>query len=902
MVWARRMWLRLQTLFHRQRVDHELDDEIRFHLDQQIAENVAAGMSWDDASHAAARVFGNSTLLKEEAREAWGWVWLEQIAQDVRYGFRLLSKNCSFTTVAVSTLALGIAATAVLFSIFDTAYIHFGETEQANRQMLLTQQLRDKPPVARFSAPEYFDIAGQQHYHSFDGFFATRGTSATLSENLEHQENPERVKVVHVTSNMFSLYGISPILGRTFTTDEDRPGGPNVAVLTYWLWDARFGGDPSVTGKTIKLDDVPYTVIGVMPRRSRHWGADIYVPLGLDAASNNRSTRELSVAGVTKEGFSAEQTRPELAFLAHRVEAEYGATHPEYKGLVYEPIDVRKGVVGDLRIALYILMGAVAMLALITTANIAGLLVARTLARAGEIGTRLALGAMPSRLARQFLTEGVLLSLIAGGVGVALGALALKPVLALTPGRYIGDEAEVHASPAALLASLSLALLLGVLFGLAPAFLISRRGVVTNLQQGRTRSVTEQRGGRIRAALVLLEMALAFVVIMSAGLMVRTYRQITSMDLGFRPDHVLTMMLTLPESKYPGATELANFSRELLTRVRSLPGVSEVCASSNRPAGAGLTFHDFSIPGRPLNRADGIATAAYRTITPAYFRVIGTALREGRFFTEQDLSSSSAVAMVNESFARTYFPNEDAIGKQVRLENPNGSFSSSSSNNVLQIVGIVKDARQIAFWQEMSDLYKPITPELYVPLWQHPEAVREVAILLRTGVDPANLTSGVRREVLVIDPERPVYSIETLQGLADNALGPTRLCLVILGTFAGIALLTACVGLYAIVSYSVTRRTNEIGIRMALGADQRDILRLVTSEGFPLIALGLVVGLLASLGLTRLISSLLYGVPPNDGATLIAVSAVLTATAMLAVYIPARRAMSVDPLVALRYE
>ena len=893
----------LRSLFRKEQVDRELDEELRAYQEMAAEEKMKQGMTRKEALRAVRLERGSLEVTKEVVR-AGGWeTFVETCWQDLRYGSRLLLKNRSFTLVAVSTLAIGIAATAVLFSIFDGAYIHFGETDQENRVVLLAQKLKDKSPVMRFSAPEYFDISRLHRHHSFDGFFAMGHLNATLSANLDRPGNPERVRVVRVTSNMFSLYGISPVLGRTFTTDEDRPGAPNVAVLTYWLWNARFGRDPAVIGKTIKLDGEPFSVIGVMPRRSRHWGAEIYVPLELDPASNDRSERDLAVAAVAKEGFSAEQTEPELAYLAHSVEAEYGAAHPEYQGLIYEPIDVRKAVVGDLRIALYILMGAIAMLALITSANIASLLVARAVSRSGEIGRRLALGAMPARVARQFLTESVLLSLVAGVVGIVAGACALKPILALIPAQHISESADVRNDPTSFLISISVALLLGVLFGLAPALFISRRGVALNLEQSRTRSVTGKHGSRMRAGLVLMEMALAFVVVMSAGLMVRTYQHVTAMDFGFQPDHVLTMRITLPESKYATATELANFFHELLGRVRPLPGIVDVCASSNRPAGEGLALHDFSIPGRSLNSADGTATAGYRTITPAYFAVIRTPLLEGRSFTEQDGLGTTAVAIVNESFARRYFPSKGAIGKQIRLENSTGSSTPQSvSHDVLQIIGIVKDVRQIGWWQGMRDLYNPITPEIYVPLWQHPEAGREMALLLRTEVDPGTLTDAVRREVLALDPERPVYEAETLQALADVALGPTRLCLVILGIFAGTALLTACVGLYAIVSYSVAQRTHEIGIRMALGAKQCDVLRLVAGEGAPVISVGLLVGLLVSFGVARLMSSLLYGVPPNDPATLLVVSAILLATAILAVYIPARRAMSVDPMVALRYE
>jgi putative ABC transport system permease protein len=908
MLWPRKLILRLQSLFRRTQNSARLDDELQFHLDQQIAENIAAGMSREDARYSAMRTFGNPTSLKEQTRDTWGWIWLEQVAQDVRYGLRLLLKNRSFTFVAVFTLALGIAGTATLWSIFDGAYIHFGETPQANRSVLLMQHLKDQPDASRFSAPEYLDIAVLKQYQFFDGFFAMGDLSATLSQNLAQNGEPDYVHVLRTTSNMFPLYGITAMLGRTYTAEDDRLGEQDVAVLTYRLWNEHFAKDPNVVGKTIYLNRTPYTIIGVTPRRSQHWGADVYAPLKMDPAATDRRQRDLRIAGITKAGVSTDQATPEISFLASREAKQFQATNPEYVGLLYEPEDVRKVVIGDLRIALYMLMGAVALLALITAANVASLLLARTMARAGEIGTRLALGAAPARLMRQFLIESVVLSAIAGVAGLLAGVLALKPLLAIIPNRYIGDEADVHTSAPALVIAFLVALISGALFGLAPALLVSRRGAAANLQQSRTRSATDRRSSRLRAALVLVEISLGFIVVMAAGLMVRTYQRVTSMNLGFRPDHVLTMMFSLPESKYPGGTDLAQFSREVLRRVQTLPGIVSVSASSNRPAGSNLRFHDFSIPGRSLNAADGISSAAYRLITPQYFAVIGTALREGRWFADNDIPESAAVAVVNQSFAQTYFPGEEVVGKQIKLENRNANLAPATnahqagSNDVLQIVGIVSDARQIEYWQDMSDLNKPIVPEIFVPLWQHPDAVREPALLVRTAVDPGTVTDSVRREVLAVDSERPAFSIDTLGDLADLAVGPTRVCLLILGTFAAVALLTACVGLYAIVSYSVAQRTHEIGIRIALGANQRDVLRLVARDGIPVVAVGLLVGLASSLGLTRLMSSIVYGVSANDGVTLLAVSALLTATAILAVYIPARRAMRVDPMTALKYE
>jgi putative ABC transport system permease protein len=893
---------RFRALFRRATVEAELHEELRAHFENQIEKHIRLGATHEEAERRARIEFGGIDQVKEECRDARGVSLLENLTQDVRFGLRMLRKNPGFTAATVLTLALGIAATSVLFSILDGAYIHFSATKQGNRVVLLTQQFpKRESDTSHFSPAEYFDIAGL--HRSFDGFFALNHSSPTLTETSERGENPERVPVVRATSNIFSLYGISPLLGRVFTDDEDRPGGPNVAVVTFRLWSRRFGRNPAIIGTIIKLDGAPYTVVGITPRRFQQWGADIYVPLALDRASSNRSERTLTVAGVMKEGLSAEQTSPSLQDLAGRVEAEFRAANPEYNGLVYAPVDVRKAVVGDLRSALYVLLGAVTMLLVITAANIANLLLARAKARSREIGTRIALGATPGRLARQFFTESVLLSAIAGVLGSLIGIWVLTPILALIPAHYIGEESEIHASAAAFFVSLGVALALGIAFGMAPAMLIARRGVAGNLGQSRTRLAADRGGGRARALLVLSEMALAFVVVTGAGLMVRTYRQMTSMDLGLRPDHVLTLQIALPESKYRERTAVANFFRELLWRVHSLPSVVDAAASSICPMD-GEAFRDFSIPGRLLNTAEGIATADYRVVTPAYFAVIQTPLREGRFFTEQDAPDALRVAIVNERFARTYFPDNDAVGKQIQLESQYDSRVPALvplRRDVVQIVGVVADSRQIAS-RRVHDLYDPAAPEIFAPFLQHPEAGRDLALLLRTNTEPGGLTDAVRAQVLGLDADQPIYNVQTLQELADATLGPARLCLLLLVIFAGTALLTACVGLFAIVSYTVTQRTNEIGIRMALGAGWRDVLRVVVTEGMLVLAAGLAIGLVASFGVTRVMSSLLYRVPSNDPLTLATVSIILTAVAMLASYIPARRATKVDPMVALRYE
>src|SRR5580704_15633003 len=514
MLWSRlRSWS--ETTFRRSRMENEMDRELRFHIETLAEDLVRNGALREEAVRRARIEFGGQERFKEECREAVGAHFLETFLQDSRYGLRMLSKNPGFTAATVLTLALGIASTSVLFSILDGAYIHFGETEQANRVVLLRQQFaKGESRTSRFSPAEYLDIKEATYKGGlarwYAGFFALAHSGSSLTEATESGQNPEQVPVVLATANIFSLYGVSPLLGRTFTADEDRPGGPHVAVVTYRLWNRRYARNPEIIGRTIKLDGVLYTIVGVAPRRFQHWGADIYLPLPLDSASGDRSQRTLNIAGVLNEGQSPEQTVPPLRELARRVEAEYAATNPEYHGLVYTPVDVRKAVVGDLRMALYVLMGAVGMLLLIAAADIASLLLARARARAREIATRLAMGATPGRLARQFFTESVVLSGIAGTVGAVLGIWALAPVLALIPEHYIGEESVIHASLASFLVSSGAALVLGTGFGMASAMFVARRSAARKVAQTRTRSAAEERGGRARGLLVFAEMALAF--------------------------------------------------------------------------------------------------------------------------------------------------------------------------------------------------------------------------------------------------------------------------------------------------------------------------------------------------------------------------------------------------------
>jgi putative ABC transport system permease protein len=826
---------------------------------------------------------------------------MENMVQDFRQAVRALVKTPGYSIAAIVTLALGVGATAVLYSILDGAYIHFGPTEQTNRAEILSQQFRTlNSETWSFSAPEYFDLVRAQK--SFDELFANIYFSPTLEEGSDQAGNPERVPVVRATANIFQAYGIAPIFGRVFTAEEDRPGGENVAVMTYRLWTRRFRQNPGIIGSTIRLDGVLYTIVGITPRRFQMWGGDIFIPLHLDPAATDRSERTLRVAGIPKKGISQRQIDEELQVVARQVEVEYKGSNPEYAGLVYVGLNIRSLVIGDLRKALYILLAAAGLLLLIAAANIANLLLARVLWKQSEVGIRLALGATWFRVTRQFVLESIALGLVAGGLGCALGMAALQPTLSLVPDYFIGEEAEVHASPTAFLIAMLAALLLSAAFGMMPALLIARPGSAENLLHRRTRSVSDRRGGRARLVLVYAEMALAFVVVAGAGLMVRSYRQLTLLDFGFRQDHVLTMRIELPPSKYPSAAQITGFLQDLSTRVRALPGVANVAIASAPPLGRRAT-RDFAIPGRALTSASGLANAYYRIVSPDYFSTIGTPLRSGRFFQENDLQNSAGVAIVNSSFAHKWFPNDDAVGKQIELHNVYGrdisDISSEPTNDVLQIVGVVGNSKYVN-WGHLDDLNQASDPEIYVPFQQH--ANRDMALLLRSTSDPGALTQSVRGQVVGMDSSQAIYDVQTLQEATTEALGPARLALALLSSFGSLSLLIASVGLYALVAYSVAQRTQEIGIRMALGARREEILRMVVRQALTWAGSGLVLGLCVSAGLTRLMSGLLYGVRPNDGQTFLEVSGVLLGVAILASVVPAWRAMRVDPILALRYE
>lgn len=819
---------------------------------------------------------------------------MQTLLQDLRYGLRMAVKNPGFSLVVVLILALGIGISSTLFSIIDGALLHPFAYKDGERAVVLHQKFpRKNLTTFFFSVPEYLDLRSLNHV--FEDVAAMRH----LSLNITEGDNPERIFGVRVTANAFTMTGVGPYLGRTFRPDEDRPGGPNVVVLSHHFWKSRFLSDPQIVGKTIKLNDESYTVIGVMPSRYRWWGADVWLPMGLNTADTDRTRRSLWIAGWLRPGMTIDQAALEFQGLANRIEQEQGSAVPEYVGWQIMTQSILEAIIRDLKPTLLILLGAVALIVVISCANAANLLLARASARKKEIAVRIALGAGRLRIIRQLLTESLVLSMISGAFGFLLNYLALDTLVALIPASYISSEAEIVANYSAFIFTLGVSMLVGVVFGVIPAWQSSNANLSEVLKEGGRRSSGDIRGRRARSLLVVAEIALALVVLIGAGLMIRSYMQLTEIKPGFNADNVLTMRISLPESRYADGQQVASFYEELLRRVNAIPGVESSAAVSGRPMSE-IAAQDFSIEGRPADAAGGLANADYRVITPDYFDMMQIPIRRGRYFTRQDVPESQLVAIINQTMANQYWPDEDPIGKRIRLGNQYTATSSlresSAESSWLTIVGVVADAKQ------RPDMLRQIRPEFYLPHLQRANISRDMALLVRGSVEPASLTTAVRDQVRSLDPQQPAYEVWTLEEIVARALGPKRLSIFLLSIFGIIALLLATIGLYATIAYSVSQRTHEIGIRMALGAQKGDVLRLILSQGLRLTLIGLGVGLVLAITLTRLMSSLLYGVSATDPVTIICISLILTVVALLASYIPALRATKVDPGVVLRFE
>ncbi|HEY7544933.1 MAG TPA: ABC transporter permease [Blastocatellia bacterium] len=869
----------IKPLLPRRRFRREIDEELRIHLEMQIEENVEAGMSREDARRAALRRFGNFESIREtchEISETRTESFFSALSRDLQYGFRYLRKHTAFTVVAIFTLALGSGASTAIFSVVNSVLLRPLPYDHPERLVMIWEKNPRGIVEGNVSPPNFYDWKAQSQ------IFEQMAALSDKGFNLVTANEPERVEGQETTDNLFDLLGAKPLLGRTFLPGEDRPGNNRVVLLSYELWQRRFGSDPAAVGQSVSLNGNDYTVVGVMPRGFLFpsKGVEIWTPFTFDAQIYPRNNRFLSVIGRLSAGANLAQAQAEMQTIAARIEQENPKTNSGY-GVTLIPL--HEQVTGRIRLALLVLLGAVGLVMLVACANVAGLLLARSSARHREMALRAALGAGRFRLIRQLLTESALLSLIGSVFGIGLAHLGIRLLVSLAPADIPRlDEAGIDLK--ALGFTLALAAVTSVLFGLAPAVQWSKVNLSESLRESGAAAGTSRQ--RIRSLLVVAEIALSMALLAGAGLMIRSFLRLQQVDPGFDSKNVLTAQITLPTSKYKERSDQAAFFGAAILRIERLPGVESVGLTSNLPLTppVGLSRFGFSIEGREL--AEGQSDRAYiRWISPNYFQAIGIPLLAGRDFTERDNMDSAGVVIIDATLARRFFADENPIGKRLRL-----SYSAKISREIIGVVGEVKQTAMDA----------PADPHIYVPFLQ--ERTASMYLAARTASDPESFISAVRNEILAIDREQPIYQVQTMEGRISGMTAPRRFNMLLLGTFALTALLLAAVGIYGVVAYTVSQREREIGIRLAMGARSTDVIKLIAGRGVGLALAGVVAGLALSFALTRLMTGLLYEVSPTDTATFAIISIILALAAMIAAYLPARRAGKIDPMRALRYE
>jgi len=877
----------------------DINAEIASHLEMAKRDLMDRGESADQAQHSTRREFGNVGLVQNVTRQQWGWVWLEELLQDLRYGARTLRKNPGFTAIAVLTLALGIGANTSLFSVVNGVllnplpYLH-------PEQLVTLHESKPNFENGSISYPNFRDW--QKDNHTFSAMAVARGTSFTLTGRGE----AEQVRARYISSDFFSVLGVTPVVGRTFAPGEDEIGGAPIALISAGLWKRKFGSSSDVLGKTLTLDGKDYTIVGVTSamfdlflRSARV--TEVYVPIGqwgIPLLPQRGAGLGIHGVGRLKAGVTFEQARADMDSVSRNLAAAYPDAD---NGISASLIPLRKDMLGNVQPILLVLLGAVGFVLLIACVNVANLLLARSTGRAREFAIRAALGAGQGRLIRQLLTESILLALAGGGIGLFLAQWATQAALAVLPSE-LPRAAEIRLDAHVLIFTMGVSLLAGIFFGLAPALKTSQPRLHETLKEGgRGSSGTRHRA---QAVLVVSEMAMALVLLIGAGLMIRSLAALWNVNPGFRPNNVLTFGLAFPPSMITATPDaIRAYVRDLDSKLAATPGVQGVSQSWGAVPMGNEDDQIFWIDGepKPTNENDMKWTLDY-IVQPDYLKVMGIPLLRGRFFTMHDDEHAPSVAVVDDIFARKYFGNEDPLGKRINLN----SINLTSAGTKFEIVGVVGHVNQ---WGLDSDDTQPLRAELYLPCPQMPDKYIATVpggggtfVLVRGDGTVPSLLNSLRRTSQQMNSEQVIYSPQTMDDIIANTLAARRFSMILLGVFAGLALLLSSVGIYGVISYLVGQRTHEIGIRVALGARRMDVLRLILSHGMKMAIVGVVLGLAVSLGLTHVMVSMLYGVSPRDPLTFIGVALVLTLVALAACYIPARRAMRVDPIVALRYE
>jgi putative ABC transport system permease protein len=822
------------------------------------------------------------------ARKGGHWTMFADLRRDLLYGLRMLAKSPGFTTVAVLTLALGIGANTTIFSFVNGILSLPLPMDDPDRVAFLWEQnLSRGLNRSRASAANFLDWRTESK--SFE--YMVAGSQSAY--NFSGSDDPIRLPAYSFSPGFFPLMGAQPALGRTFLSGEEVPGANRVAILSHSFWQREFAGDPDILGKPITLDSQSYSVVGVAP--DWFWFPEretaLWTPLALDPDQSARDQRSLSVFGRLRPGVTPEQAQAEMQTIAQQLEQAYPETNT---GWGVRVVRMQEDLTGRLTTAMVLLYGAVSFVMLIVCSNVANLLLARTTVREKEIAIRTALGASRGRLIRQLLTESVLLALAGGVLGLLLALVGMDVIRSYLAGYpSIAVLAEgIQLDQRLLTHTLLVSLLAGIIFGVMPAFQGSRPNLNEMLKEGGRSSGAGSRRHRLRNLLVIAQVALALALLSTAGILIRGLVELQQLEPGFNPENLLTMQVSLPEPSYPKAPQVVTFYRQALERLETVPGVQHATATSRLPVGGGIyaPTHPVTIEGSSATDDSQAPTVVDLTVSPGYFQTLGIPLLQGSRLSEQDSTQSLAVAVISNTMVRRYWPEEDPIGKRFKLGR------ATSDAPWISVIGVVGDVRN-------DDIDAPPLPYVYLPHAQNPQ--REMVLLLRTVVDPLSVVPAVRREVRTIDNDQPVFSVQTMERILEEDLAGDYFVIGLLGLLAVIALTLAAVGIYGVISYSVNQRTHEIGIRMALGAQPHSILLLVIRQGLTLTVVGLGIGLAGTLGLVRLLSSQIEGLSESSAAsplTFVGVSLLLAAVALLACYIPARRATKVDPMVALRHE
>ena len=800
---------------------------------------------------------------------------MNELTKDLRYGIRILLKNPSFAVVSVIALALGIGANAAIFSVVNTVLLQPLPYDDPERLMVLKENRLPQFPEFSVAPGNFLDWRSQNTL--FDELVAYGGAAFNMVTAAE----PERVIGARVTAGLLEMLGAKVAYGRTFLDEEDQPGHSNVAILSYGLWQRRFASDPNVVGQSVTLNATSYSVVGVMSSSFRFpdGNTELWTPMAFTAdQAGQHGAHYVSVIGRLKQGVSLTQAQAEMSSIAARLSEQYPGTNTGWSVNVSRMQDYN---VRDIRTSLLFLLGAVGLVLLIACANVANLLLARAAARQKEISIRAALGASRWRVARQLLTESLLLAILGGVAGVLLALWGVRSLLALAP-PDLPRAADISVDARVLGFTLLVTLLTGLIFGVFPALRTSKPNLNETLKEGGRGST----GGhhRIRSALVIGEVATALLLLVVAGLLIRSFYRLQQVNPGFNPDNALCVNLSLPATKYAQQDQQSAFFTQLIERVYALPGVEAVGATQSLPIQSDYVL-GFNIQGRPPDPPGEDHSTNYYGVSTGYFKAMGIPLLRGRLFTEQDRKDSRRVAVINEEMSKRFFPDEDPIGKGINVTNGPETFR--------EIVGIVGDVKQYG-------LDQPTTLQTYEPYLQNPFS--GMTLIVRSQGNLTTLGSAIRSEVLALDSEQPVSRMKPLAQVVSDSVSRRRFSMVLLSIFAAVALILASVGLYGVMSYSVTQRTHELGIRAALGARPGDVLKLVIGHGMSLAGIGLAIGLAGSFAFTRVMSSFLFGVSTTDPLTFLAISVVLGGVSLAACCVPARRATKVDPLVALRCE